>query len=63
MSQFSLAAHTKETMPLSREQLRQRFCEFDKNGDGKLTVTELREHISQLLNCQISQQAAQVCIN
>merc|ERR1711915_205781 len=44
---------------LSREQLRQKFFEFDKNGDGKLNVVELRQHLSELLRCEVSQQAAQ----
>lgn len=45
-------------MPLSKEFLRQKFMEFDKSGDGKLTLEELREHLSHLLKVQISLQAA-----
>lgn len=47
-------------MPLSKEFLRQKFMEFDKSGDGKLTLEELREHLSHLLKVQISLQAAKV---
>lgn len=47
-------------MPMSKEFLRQKFMEFDKSGDGKLTLEELQEHLSHLLKVQISLQAAKV---
>ena len=34
--------------------LRDAFSKFDTNGDGKLTVEELREGVKQIEGCQLT---------
>jgi calcium-dependent protein kinase len=34
-------------------QLREVFTKFDKNGDGKLSIEELKEGINNVPNCQL----------
>ena len=34
--------------------MREAFSKFDKNGDGKLTIDELKEGVKQIKGCQLT---------
>lgn len=44
-------------MPLTREQYKQFFLQFDTSGDKKLSFEEFRNYLSKLLHVEVSQQA------
>lgn len=45
-------------MPLSREQYKKCFLEFDTSGDGKLSFSEFKNHLSKILHVNVSDMAA-----
>ena len=47
-------------MPLTREDYKQKFVEFDSSGDGRLTYDEFKKHIEELLRVDLSDAAIRV---
>ena len=43
--------------------LREAFSKFDKNGDGKLTVDELKEGVHQIKGCLLTEADIEMAMN